>query len=95
MERLVKLNKYRENEIELRIKIVCSSEISDHTLVIDVNCSDAVGGLQGSKAYGINGASEMDKLVPIFSEFSRVGREEFETMLKYSITVRMPSINMD
>lgn len=95
IESFAKLHMYRESDIELRMKIVCSSEIYDQTLVIDVNSLDAVGGLQGSKAYPVNGASEMDKKVPIFSEFSRVGREEFETMLKYSVSVRMPPINMD
>ena len=77
------------------MKIVCSPEIKGKTLIVDVVRIDGGNAKQGTRSFAVTGDAELDILIPIFTEFRREDREEYESKLKYSVVFRLTPISMD
>ena len=86
---------YRAQDIELRLKVLCSVEFAGRTLEVYTESIDGAGDRQGANKWPISKATEVDIRVPIFTEMWREGRNEVEGILRYEVAVKLPPSNMD
>lgn len=84
---------YRAQDIELRMKILCSCEYHGKTLEVYTESIDGAEKRQGANKWPISQSTEIDIRVPIFTEMWREDRSEVERMLKYSVVVKLPPSN--
>jgi len=85
----------RKDDIELRLKVICTSEIRSSRLKVEIQQKDGEGVAQNTTKLHVCGATEMDCKVPIFLELERKNRSEAETHLSWSIAINLPKHNLN
>ena len=75
----------RKDEIELRFKVICGTEIRNTNLTVYVQLRDSTGEVLTTPKFNVCNSTEIDAKVPIFKELFRPERNPADTTLSAQI----------
>lgn len=81
--------------MELRFKLICTTEIKNKRLNVEVQQLDGAGNAQKTEGGIVEGPTELDFKVDIFKELENSDRNQGDTHVTWTLQIILPPKNMN